>query len=81
MVNTATLNVMSDIEPGRGRGMSRNSRADRAYKLTLATGAFGLATVVLVLLAVFTSVGLGWAIIAAIATALSSFLLRRTLNP
>ena len=72
---------MSDIEPRRRGGMSRNKRADRAYKLTVATGAFGFATVVLVLLAVFTSVGLGWAVIAAIATALSAILLRRTLNP
>jgi 4-hydroxybenzoate polyprenyltransferase len=72
---------MSDIEPRRRSGLSRNARADRAYKLTLATGAFGVATVVLVLLAVLTSVGLGWAILAAIATALSGLLLRRTLNP
>jgi len=72
---------MSDIEPRRGSGLSRNKRADRAYKLTLATGAFGVATVVLVLLAVLTSVGLGWAVLAAIATALSGLLLRRTLNP
>jgi len=72
---------MSDIEPRRRSGLSRNKRADRAYKLTLATGAFGVATVVLVLLALLTSVGLGWAILAAIATALSGLLLRRTLNP
>jgi len=72
---------MSDIERRRRSGLSRNKRADRAYKLTLATGAFGVATVVLVLLALLTSVGLGWAILAAIATALSGLLLRRTLNP
>ena len=72
---------MSDIEPRRGNRLSRNQRADRAYKMTLATGTFGLATVVLVLLAVFTSVGLGWAILAAIGTAISALLLRRTLNP
>jgi hypothetical protein len=72
---------MSDIEPRRRSDLSRNKRADRAYKLTLATGAFGVATVVLVLLALLTSVGLGWAILAAIATALSGLLLRRTLNP
>jgi hypothetical protein len=72
---------MSDLERRRRGGMTRNQRADRAYKLTLATGAFGVATVVLVLLAVFTAVGLGWAILAALATAGTGVALRKTLNP
>lgn len=72
---------MSDVEPRRRGGVSRNKRADRAYKLTLMTGGFALATVVLVLFAILTSVGLGWAIIAALATAGSGFALRKTLNP
>jgi hypothetical protein len=72
---------MSDLEPRRRSGVSRSQRADRAYKLTLATGGFAVATVVLVLLAILTSVGLGWAILAALATAGSGLALRKTLNP
>ncbi|MBA3408846.1 MAG: hypothetical protein H0U06_12480, partial [Solirubrobacterales bacterium] len=48
---------MSDLEPRRSSRLSRKERAGRAYSLVLATGGFALLTAVLVLLAVFTSLG------------------------
>ncbi|HYI20159.1 MAG TPA: hypothetical protein VD836_15690 [Solirubrobacteraceae bacterium] len=72
---------MSDLEPRRRGGLSRQARADRAYKLTLATGGLGVATVALVVLAVLGIGGFGWAFIAALLTAGSGFMLKRTLNP
>ena len=71
---------MSDLEPRRRGGLSRQSRADRAYNLVLVTGGLGVATVALVVLAVLGIGGFGWAFIAALLTAFSGFLLKRTLN-
>ncbi len=71
---------MSDLEPRRSSRLSRKERAGRAYSLVLATGGFALLTAVLVLLAVFTSLGLGWAIITALLAGGSGLLLRRTIN-
>jgi hypothetical protein len=71
---------MSDIEPRRRSGLSRKSREDRAYKLVLATGGLAVLTVALVILAVVGVVGGGAAIVAALLTAGSGFLLRRSLN-
>lgn len=72
---------MSDLEPRRSGGLSRKARADRAYTLVLATGGLGLATVALVVLAALGIVGFGWAFIAALLTAGSGFMLKKTLNP
>jgi fatty acid desaturase len=72
---------MSDLEPRGGGRLSRKERADRAYTLVLATGGLAVATVVLVVLAVVGIAGFGWAVTLALLTALSGFLLRRTLNP
>jgi hypothetical protein len=71
---------MSDLEPRRRSGLSRKARQERAYALTLATGGFAVLTVVLIVLAVFGVVGLGPAIVAALATAGGGVLLRRTLS-
>lgn len=73
---------MSDLEPRRrsGSGLSRQARQQRAYALTLATGGLAVLTIVLVILAVFTSLGLGPAIIAGLLTAGGGVLLRRTLS-
>ena len=71
---------MSDLEPRRRSSLSRKDREGRAYTLVLATGGFALITVVLVLLAVFTSMGLGPAVIAALLAGGSGLMLRRTLN-
>ena len=71
---------MSDLEPRRRSGLSRKAREGRAYTLVLATGGFAVLTFVLVLLAVFTSMGLGPAVIAALLAGGSGLMLRRTLN-
>ncbi len=71
---------MSDLEPRRRGGLSRQARADRAYNLVLVTGGLGVATIALVVLAVLGIGGFGWAFIAALLTAFSGFLLKRTLN-
>ena len=71
---------MSDLEPRRSSGLSRKARADRAYTLTLTTGGLALVTVVLLVLAVFGIGGFGLAFLAALLTAGSGFLLRRTLS-
>ena len=71
---------MSDLEPRRRSGLSRKERADRAYTLTLTTGGLALVTVVLVVLAVFGIGGFGLAFLAALLTAGSGFLLRRSLS-
>jgi hypothetical protein len=71
---------MSDLEPRRRSGLSRKARQERAYALTLATGGLAVLTIVLILVAVFTSVGLGPAIVAALLTAGGGVLLRRTLS-
>ena len=68
------------MEPRRRSGVSRNQRADRAYKLTLATGGLAVVTVALVLLAILGIAGWGIAVLAAILTVIVGFLLRRTLN-
>jgi len=71
---------MSDLEPRRRSGLSRKERADRAYTLTLTTGGLALVTVVLLVLAVLDISGFGLAFLAALLTAGSGFLLRRTLS-
>ncbi|HZB78028.1 MAG TPA: hypothetical protein VE526_17490 [Solirubrobacteraceae bacterium] len=72
---------MSDLEPRRRGGLSRRAREDRAYNLVLATGALGVATVALVVLAALGLVGFGWAFITALLTAGSGFMLKKTLGP
>jgi hypothetical protein len=71
---------MSDLEPRRRSAPSRRAREERAYKLVLATGGLAVLTVALVILAVVGVVGGGLAFLAALLTAGSGFLLRRTLS-
>jgi hypothetical protein len=73
---------MSDLEPRRrsGSGLSRKQREQRAYTLTLATGGLAVLTIALVVLAVVGVTGFGLAVLAALLTAGSGYLLRRTLN-
>jgi hypothetical protein len=71
---------MSDLEPRRRSGLSRRARQERAYKLVLATGGLAVLTIALVILAVLGVVGGGAAIVAALLTAGSGFLLRRSLS-
>ena len=71
---------MSDLEPRRRSGLSRKAREDRAYNLVLATGGLAVLTIVLVVLAALGVVGFGLAIVAALLTAGSGVLLRRSLG-
>ena len=71
---------MSDLEPRRRSAPSRRAREERAYKLVLTTGGLAVLTVALVILAVVGVVGGGLAFLAALLTAGSGFLLRRTLS-
>ena len=71
---------MADIERSRSR-TPRRQREQRAYQLTLATGALALVAVVGFVLAVFVNViGFGLPILAAILAVVSGLLLRRTLG-
>jgi hypothetical protein len=76
----ASLSAMSNIEPRGGSRLSRKQKQDRAYKLVLATGTFGLIGVAGILLAIFTSFGAGWPILALIVAAICFMMLRRTLK-
>ena len=73
---------MADLEPRRGSGRvtSRRQREQRAYRLVLATGAFGLIGVAGLLLAILTSFGAGWPIVSLIIAAICFMLLRRTVR-
>lgn len=71
---------MSNLEPRRSGGLSRKSRADRAYSLVLVTGGLGLLTVALVILSVLGVVNGSLAVLVAILAVISGLLLRRTLR-
>jgi len=60
--------------------MTRSQRERRAYQLTLATGAAGLATVVVVVLAIVGIASFGFAFLLAVLTALLGFGVKRTLR-
>ncbi len=59
---------------------SRRQREARAYRLTLATGGFAVATVVTFLLALVTAFSWGIVILLAVVTAALGFALRGTLG-
>jgi hypothetical protein len=71
---------MSDIERRRGSRLTRKQREERAYRLVLATGAFGLIGAAGILLAILTSFSAGWPIISLIIAAICFMMLRRTLR-
>jgi amino acid transporter len=72
--------MMSDIERRGGSRPSRKQREQRAYRLVLATGTFGLIGTVGLLLAIFTGLGAGWPILSLIVAAICFMLLRRTVR-
>ena len=74
------LNAMSNLERSSGSRLTRKQREQRAYRLVLATGTFGLIGVAGILLAIFTGFGAGWPIIALIVAAICFMMLRRTLR-
>ena len=71
---------MANIERSGGGRLSRRQREQRAYQLTIATGALTVVGVVGLVLAVLGVVGGGLPVIALILAAVCFFLLRRTLG-
>jgi hypothetical protein len=71
---------MADLQRSSGRRMSRSQRQQRAYQLTLATGALTVVAVVGILLAIFGVIGAGIPILAAILAVVCGLLLRRSLG-
>ena len=76
----ANLTTMSDLERRGGSRPTRKQREERAYRLVLATGAFGLVGVAGILLAIFTSFGAGLPILALIIAAICFMMFRRTVR-
>jgi hypothetical protein len=71
---------MSDLSRRPSGRPSRRQREQRAYALTLATGGFAVATVVLAVLAIVGVGGFGFAVLAAIVTAFCAVALRRSVG-
>jgi hypothetical protein len=71
---------MSDIERRSGNRPSRRQREQRAYRLVLASGAFGLLGAVGIVLAIFTSLGAFWPIVFLVIAAVCGLLVRRTVR-
>ncbi len=74
------MGEMSDIERRGGSRLNREQRVDRAYKLVLASGAFGLIGVVGILLSIVGIMGATWPILSLIVAAICFMLLRRTVR-
>jgi hypothetical protein len=71
---------MSDIERRGGSRLTRKQREERAYRLVLATGAFGLIGAAGVVLAILTSFSMFWPILSLAIAAICFMLLRRTVG-
>jgi hypothetical protein len=71
------MKQMSDLERRGGSRLTRKQREQRAYRLVLATGTFGLLGVVGVLLAIVSSFGWGLPILSLIIAAVCFAILRR----
>ena len=71
---------MSDLERRGGSRLTRKQREQRAYRLVLATGAFGLVGAVGLLFAILTSFGAGLPILALIIAAICFAMFRRTVR-
>ena len=71
---------MSDIERRGGSRPSRKKREQRAFRLVMVGGTLGVLGTVGLVLAIFTSFGAGWPIIALILAAVCAWLFRRTVN-
>jgi hypothetical protein len=72
---------MSDIERRRSSRPSRRRREERAYRLVLASGGFGLAAVATLVLAIVNVISGAWFVILAVLAVVSALMLRRTLRP
>jgi hypothetical protein len=71
---------MSDIERRSGNRPSRRRREQRAYRLVLASGAFGLVGVVGLVLAIFTSISAFWPVVFLVLAVVCGLLVRRTVR-
>jgi hypothetical protein len=71
---------MSDIERRRGSRPSRKQREQRAFRLIMVGGTLGVLGTIGLVLAIFTSFGAGWPIIALVLAAICAWLFRRTVN-
>jgi hypothetical protein len=71
---------VNDLTPRQSRRTPRRQREQRAYQLTLATGGAALATVVVLVLAVFDAASFGLAFLLALITLALGFVFRRTLG-
>jgi hypothetical protein len=74
------MDAMSDLERRGGSRMTRKQREQRAYRLVLATGTFGLIGVAGILLAIVTSFSAFWPIVALILAAICFTILRRQMR-
>ena len=71
---------MSDLERRSSSRLTRRQREQRAYRLVLATGGFGVLFVAALVLSVVGVVGGGWAVLFAVLAVLAGVMLRRTLR-
>ena len=74
------MKEMSDLERRGGSRMTRKQREQRAYRLVLATGTFGLIGVAGILLAIVTSFSAFWPIVSLIIAAICFTILRRSMR-
>jgi len=72
---------MSDLERRGASRPSRRRREQRAYRLVLASGGFGLLAVATLVLAIAGVLGGAWFVLFAVLTVVASLMLRRTLKP
>ena len=75
------MTTMSVPERRSGSRLTRREREQRAYRLVLATGAFGALFVAALILSIVGVVSGSWAVLMAILAVLCALALRRTLRP
>jgi hypothetical protein len=71
---------MSDLEPRRGGGLTRQEREQRAYRLVIAGGSAAIVAMVGAFLAVIDVIGGTLPLLAAIVAVLCYVMLRRTIR-
>ena len=74
------MRTMSSPARRPGDRPSRRQRVDKAYRLTLATGGFGVAAVAAFVLALVSSFSWGWFFLLGALAAVCAMLLRGTLR-
>lgn len=74
------IREMSDIERRGGSRLTREQRVDRAYKLVVASGAFGLVGVAGLVLAIVGIGTTGWPILSLIIAAILFMAFKRSVR-